>query len=698
MDSENGSVGPTSIASLLSNGEHGALFDADFAVGDEYGGYDGDDDDDGAASYASILSARDVQDHQEGDEESDDEGASHGAAEGAVEDGDACSFGVRDVESDDDFADIASIGGASAASLAREDECGAGASHEASREQHANRTQAASAVLIGSALAVALVIWGLMCGVSANSMERLFRILHVLLPEACRTANLPKRHDTAVRMMGKAEKVYRGDDKGFVTVNIPVTEAALLRRRIFSMTIFRRSIRETVSRICQNPANQSGSLRTQATVPAVAGTFGDVMDSPMLRRIQNLADHTWVASGVPEDERLTLYAVVSKDGTIASAHMPAEASTLTLANLERDERNSNGNVKLLSVYRTPTLHNPTAASVKKAKYKPTKAEKEAMRWVGPVCVLPLLYFRSHDPLSPPSCSRMNQVIEQQNVDEFIDLAKNIFVLSGIFGLATGRKIMSCLVLPALWLGDLLGQNKLACLLSWACRRCMVRYHELGNLIIQSDGTADPSAPRARQSYFHRSAYEFQARHRSDRFLTLIDASPHVRPALLNLGSDDFGVGAACLECGFLAGVPSDYMHTGRLGIQKMVVQCLIRFIIDAWHSPAAGALAVRRLELRIAHQESFRDGVVERKSFASGFLRDSGSGAGGPGLMTAGEYIDLLHLLVAGIGTDGLVIPNADTRHSIQEMIEDLIYVDHVVTGLSVDTATLESMQKSNFR
>lgn len=57
--------------------------------------------------------------------------------------------------------------------------------------------------------------------------------------------------------------------------------------------------------------------------------------------------------------------------------------------------------------------------------------------------------------------------------------------------------MSCLILPALWLGDLLGQNKLACILTWACRRCMVRYDDLGKLIIQEDGSAAPDVPPPR---------------------------------------------------------------------------------------------------------------------------------------------------------------------------------------------------------
>ena len=84
-------------------------------------------------------------------------------------------------------------------------------------------------------------------------------------------------------------------------------------------------------------------------------------------------------------------------------------------------------------------------------------------------------------------SQVIQMIEQINVDEFIELEQKIFALTGISGLASGRSIISCLILPTLWLGELLGQNKLACLLTWMCRRRMLRYDELGDIINRADG-------------------------------------------------------------------------------------------------------------------------------------------------------------------------------------------------------------------
>jgi hypothetical protein len=215
---------------------------------------------------------------------------------------------------------------------------------------------------------MALVIWGLIAQVSSNNMERLFKILHALLPASvCDSAKLPKRHATAVKYMAAAETVYRGEeDRGFLHFNVPITEDVLRSKRLKSVVVVRRSIRETASRICQNPKNEPGSLRTCGI--ATPGVFGDVMNSTMLLRIQDLSRHFWEHSGVPADQQLTLYAIRSKDGTAITrgASMPVEASTMTLANLVRDDRNSNGNVKLLSVYRTPKLHNPTVASQKKS--------------------------------------------------------------------------------------------------------------------------------------------------------------------------------------------------------------------------------------------------------------------------------------------------------------------------------------------
>ena len=310
-----------------------------------------------------------------------------GYEDGVDDEPDPLNFGVIDVASDGSSSgDGGSVGGASFVSFANDDgDLGAGAGPGAAAaplgaaDVHADRTHATRAVLLGHALAIGLVIWGLIAGVSSNNMELLFRLLHALLPEACLAANLPKRYSTTVKMMAKAEATYRGDDKGWVAINVPITEATLVRKRIKDVTVIRRSIRETVSRVCQNPKNTPGSLRLRGV--ETPGEYGDVMNSPMLLRIQSLTDHVWEASGVPEDERLTLYTAISKDGTgiTRSKSFPVEASTLTIANLDRDNRNSNGKCKLLSAYRAPTLHNPTVSSQKKSKYKPTEEERHALR-------------------------------------------------------------------------------------------------------------------------------------------------------------------------------------------------------------------------------------------------------------------------------------------------------------------------------
>lgn len=166
--------------------------------------------------------------------------------------------------------------------------------------------------------------------------------------------------------------------KGFESFVVPVTEDVLVRKRINDVKLIRRSIRESVSLICQNPKNGPGSLRTRSI--ETPGVYGDVMNSPMLRRIESLTGHLWAASGVPVEEQLTLYTVISNDGTpiIRGCNMPVEASTVTVANLERDDRTSHGNVKLLSVYRELKLHNPAVASQKKQKHKPTQEEREAL--------------------------------------------------------------------------------------------------------------------------------------------------------------------------------------------------------------------------------------------------------------------------------------------------------------------------------
>ena len=241
------------------------------------------------------------------------------------------------------------------------------------------RAQATKTMLQGCGLLVALVTWALIAGVSSNNMELLFKILHAFFPDACMAQGLPKTHAQGVRSMAKAEKTFRGRDNGFVPVRVPVDDEVLRRRRITDFFVLRRSIKETVSRIMQNPQNSPGSLRP-TSVQLPDGEYGDVMSSPMLRRIESLTNHVWEHAGVPEDERFTAYTIISNDGTaIYSSNKGTEASTLTIANLERDERNSHGNVKLLSVYRIPTLHHATPSSQKKAKYKPTDAERRAIR-------------------------------------------------------------------------------------------------------------------------------------------------------------------------------------------------------------------------------------------------------------------------------------------------------------------------------
>jgi hypothetical protein len=287
---------------------------------------------------------------------------------------------------------------------------------------------------------------------------------------------------------------------------------------------------------------------------------------------------------------------------------------------------------------------------------------------------------------------LTQKIEQINVDELIMLARTIFVLTGIVGLANGRTSMSCLILPALWLGDLLGQNKLACILSWACRRCMVRYDQLGDIILLEDGSTAATAPCPRETSFHRDSYAVQEAGGSDDYLLAINARPHVRPALLDLGAGEEGVGTAGVDRGVLAGLADDWVHVGPLGVVKMVQQCTTLFIVDQWPGAGDGVLAVRRFELRIADVESFSDGIVSRRGYPHGFLRDSAS------LLAAAERSDLLHLFVPGIGTDSLVIPELETRIEFLKMMDDLAYVCHVVSGLSCNTVTLEKMQKANHR
>ena len=281
------------------------------------------------------------------------------------------------------------------------------------------------------------------------------------------------------------------------------------------------------------------------------------------------------------------------------------------------------------------------------------------------------------------CSRVNQVIEKLNVDEFIALVQGIFHLEGIVGLANQRKAMYCLILPLLWLGDLQGQNKLACLLAWACRRCMVRYHELGEIISNPDGSPAPHAPAPRFSHYHRIAYDHQRLSGSDEVLHAIAAKPHVRPALLNLGSGaTSGIGVAGLPRGFLTGVTDDWVHMGPLGIISLCQQLTNMLIIDSWPTRAQGSLAVRLFELRIAGADPFSDGIISRCGFPEGWLRDSTS------MLAAWERMDLLHLFVHGVGTDRLVIPIPELRVAHQKMIADLVYISSVATKLKMKEMT----------
>ena len=250
------------------------------------------------------------------------------------------------------------------------------------RDSVADRIQAARAVLANNELAVALDIFGLVARISSNHMELLYRLLHAAIPEACRAARLPKRHRSTKKLMAKAERKYRGDSAGFIPIDIPVTDEVLIQKRVSKVTLFRRTIREAVTLICQNRQNAPGSLRQ--TGIATPGEYGDVMNSPMLLRIQDLTRHVWAASGIPEDQQLTLWTAISGDGTdiTRGGGLGVEASTLTVLNLDRGFRTSKGNVKLLSVFRIPSLHNPTVSSQKKKRYKPTDPEYEAIRWVS----------------------------------------------------------------------------------------------------------------------------------------------------------------------------------------------------------------------------------------------------------------------------------------------------------------------------
>ena len=99
---------------------------------------------------------------------------------------------------------------------------------------------------------------------------------------------------------------------------------------------------------------------------------------------------------------------------------------------------------------------------------------------------------------------------------------------------------------------------------------------------------------------------------------------------------------------------------------------------------------MRLFELRIAESPSFYDGIFSRRSFPEGYLLNS--------LLTASDREDLLTLLVQGIGTDSLVIPDNDRRMEVQSVIADLIEVCALATSCSLDNVTHLRMQKSNYR
>jgi hypothetical protein len=219
---------------------------------------------------------------------------------------------------------------------------------------------------------------------------------------------------------------------------------------------------------------------------------------------------------------------------------------------------------------------------------------------------------------------------------------------------------------------------------------MVLYRELGDIILRHDGTPNPQAPSPRLSHEHRLAYAYAVAHDDNTFVNALSAHTYVRPVLLDLGAGRAGVGVAALDGGVFEGLPDDYIHFSELGIQKTLHQCASLFIVDSWETPADGVLATRRFELRIADVPSFHDGYFTRRSFPEGYLLNS--------LLTASDRADLTTLLVCGVGTDNLVIHAELKRLEFLRMVDDLIYVIHVVTALNADTATLEAMQKMNFR
>ncbi len=287
-------------------------------------------------------------------------------------------------------------------------------------------------------------------------------------------------------------------------------------------------------------------------------------------------------------------------------------------------------------------------------------------------------------------SRLFQKIVALDTDEFIHLAQHPFIMEGIFGLASGRKRLWCLIQPLHWLGDLLGQNKLACILSYACRRCMVRFHELNHIILMPDGTKRADAPPVRTAHMHRLAYEYQSQYGDSSYVNAIGAHSYVRPSLLDLGSGSSGVGVASSpEEGFMDGVVLDSMHVGPLGILKRFQECTALCIADN-QKRGFGTLAVRLFELRMAQCPSFNDGIRTRRAFIDGYLLNSH--------LTASDREDLMTLLVAGVGTDNLVFRIEATRIAYLKMLDDITFVYHVAMDLKSTIATLDEMDQANFR
>ena len=166
-----------------------------------------------------------------------------------------------------------------------------------------------------SGLAVALYIWAVIARVSTANMCLLFRILHAQIPGAMAAADLPRDYCTTKRTMDKARMIYRGPERGFEEVKIEIREEALVSRRIKSLSVMRRPIRDCVLKICRNSDNPPGSLRSTCSVLDEGIIAGDIMSSPLVHEIYYLAMKLFVAKNIPENQRLPLFVMVSGDGT-----------------------------------------------------------------------------------------------------------------------------------------------------------------------------------------------------------------------------------------------------------------------------------------------------------------------------------------------------------------------------------------------